>query len=862
LKNGDGGKYGGLIPEQYEPRLLPNGVSVAEEGSDFLSVAPLAVEAASFDAKYDPTTDYLTPVKMQVGDTCNAFALTAAMETFVSKITGRQIPLSEEHLRFVKSNQNPMEDINRAPSGTVSENLVLNYMLDRSSGIATEASMPFSYSNQIWPAERIAAAETVVHATGTQRITPTMAEIKKAIMQYGGVQTGVYAGYGIADVFYNSNNRASNHSVCIVGWDDTIPVNRYSSQPVNQPKNPGAWLVKNSYGTSFGNGGYVWVSYENPSISNGSLDVITGFTSRSKNEKMIDGNFGKFTSASEFEYKASSSLCYTNIIDLRNDFSFYDRITEVLFYNVNPGAQYDVYVAPLNPGEVVPPTSSLGASLASGILPSEGFITAKLKNPYLIPAEGKYAIAIKITSTGTNNALRLRTLSGSSKKTSFYDNDGVWKPCERLEICPVLYKRNAIINNSTITPTSATYPSLEFSPSVVMNLNGNQLVSVKTGDGKILQQGLSGNHDYVISDDGTVITFTDACLARLLEKSKSEIEFTFSEGAKQTFTINTANHIPVTSIDFKPSGHKTMKIGDSLSLTASAVPSNATYRALAWFSSDPAVAKVDQNGNVSAVAAGTAVISAGSAVDGKVASCTVSVSGAAVRQMVSPGNFHAVALKSDGTLWAWGYNSLGSLGDGTTVFKGIPTLVDNSSGLKSAVFVTAGSTHSLALSPDGFVWAWGYNSDGELGDNTKTTRSTPIKVSNLSNVISVAAGGSHSAALQADGTVWTWGKNDSGQLGDGTNTSRQTPEKVPGLSNVVAISAGYSHTVALKADGSVWAWGDNGRGQLGDGSSVRKKAPVQVERISGIVSICVGREHNIALRLDGSVWAWGDNGRG
>ena len=198
---------------------------------------------------------------------------------------------------------------------------------------------------------------------------------------------------------------------------------------------------------------------------------------------------------------------------------------------------------------------------------------------------------------------------------------------------------------------------------------------------------------------------------------------------------------------------------------------------------------------------------------------------------IAGGSSHSLALKADGTVWAWGANWYGQLGDGTTTDKTTPVQVSN---LSDVIILAAGDYHSLALKSDGTLWAWGYNYNGQLGDGTRTNRTTPVPVSDLSDVIAIAGGSSHSLALKSDGTVWAWGDNDYGQLGDSTNTNSNTPVPVSNPANVIAIAGGYYHTIALKSDGTVWAWGDNYYGQLGDGTSGTSTTAVQVSGPGGV----------------------------
>ena len=225
---------------------------------------------------------------------------------------------------------------------------------------------------------------------------------------------------------------------------------------------------------------------------------------------------------------------------------------------------------------------------------------------------------------------------------------------------------------------------------------------------------------------------------------------------------------------------------------------------------------------------------------------------------VSAGATHTLVLKADGTVWAWGKNDLGQLGDGTTALRTSPVQVP---GLGAVVAVSAGRSHSLALTQDGKVWAWGDNSSGELGDGTTVPRLRPVQIATLSEVTAIAAGGRFfSVALKADGTVCTWGENALGQLGDGTNTPRLRPVSVPGLTGIKAIAAGRAHVLALRRDGDVYAWGWNSIGQLGDGTQIDRTRPVAVRNVNDAVAISAGSlTHSLALRSDGLVLAWGNN---
>jgi len=222
---------------------------------------------------------------------------------------------------------------------------------------------------------------------------------------------------------------------------------------------------------------------------------------------------------------------------------------------------------------------------------------------------------------------------------------------------------------------------------------------------------------------------------------------------------------------------------------------------------------------------------------------------------VVAGTSHSLAVKTTGSVWSWGENSSGQLGDGTTTARKRPNKIPNLTGVVAA----DASLHSLALKGDGTVWAWGANGQGQLGDGTTAARPTPAQVANLSGVKAVAAGSNFSVALKTDGTVWAWGANNLGQLGDGTDAQRTAPVRVTGLSDVTAVAAGSGHAVALKSDGTVWAWGANNFGQLGDGTTTLRTSPVQVQGLSGVASVACGDYSALARKADGTVWSWGSN---
>src|SRR5664280_667448 len=222
----------------------------------------------------------------------------------------------------------------------------------------------------------------------------------------------------------------------------------------------------------------------------------------------------------------------------------------------------------------------------------------------------------------------------------------------------------------------------------------------------------------------------------------------------------------------------------------------------------------------------------------------------------SAGSTHLIAdvtgyflAGGDGTVWAWGYNGSGELGNGTPTDSSTPVQV---AGLTGVTAIAGGDDAGYALRGDGTVWAWGNNYSGDLGNGTTTNSSTPVQVAELTGVTAIAAGGT-AYALRGDGTVWAWGYNYEGDLENGISS---TPVQVAGLTGVTAIAGGAHAGYALRADGTVWAWGSNYYGALGNGTTTASSStPVQVAGLTGATAIAAGFATGYALRGDGTVRA-------
>jgi hypothetical protein len=240
------------------------------------------------------------------------------------------------------------------------------------------------------------------------------------------------------------------------------------------------------------------------------------------------------------------------------------------------------------------------------------------------------------------------------------------------------------------------------------------------------------------------------------------------------------------------------------------------------------------------------------------------VSGGITWKQGSCGYKYTAAIKSDGSLWLWGQNSYGKLGDNTVNKKSSP--VQTIASVKTWNQVACGYYHTAAIKTDGTLWMWGYNAFGQLGDSTTTPRSSPVQtVAGGSNWKQVSCGSNHTAAIKTDGTLWMWGNNQFGRLGDNTSTSKSSPvQTVTGGSNWKQVSGGITlHTAAIKTDGTLWMWGYNSWGQLGDSTTTSKSSPVQtVSSGTDWKWVAGGGQHTAAIKRDGSLWCWGYGAHG
>ena len=238
---------------------------------------------------------------------------------------------------------------------------------------------------------------------------------------------------------------------------------------------------------------------------------------------------------------------------------------------------------------------------------------------------------------------------------------------------------------------------------------------------------------------------------------------------------------------------------------------------------------------------------------------------------ISTSGASSFAIQSDNSLWAWGSNNHGQLGDSTTTNRQYPVRI-----LEDVIVVSAGVIHTMAIKTDGSLWTWGSNEFGNLGDGTVTiygdfhwdaqynrfdreiiednNQRTPIKI--MEDVVAVSVGWSHALAIRTDGSLWAWGSNSFGALGgDGITTDTHYPIRI--MEDVTAVSAGWTHTMAIRTDGSLWAWGNNEFGQLGNGIIAPVSNPTPVRIMENVIAVSADKWHTMAIMSDGSLWAWG-----
>lgn len=226
---------------------------------------------------------------------------------------------------------------------------------------------------------------------------------------------------------------------------------------------------------------------------------------------------------------------------------------------------------------------------------------------------------------------------------------------------------------------------------------------------------------------------------------------------------------------------------------------------------------------------------------------------------VTSGGSHTLGIKSDGTLWSWGYNNNGQLGIGTTTNQTTPVQVGIDSDWKS---IGGGNGYSLAIKTNGTLWSWGLNTDGQLGLGDVAPRYIPTQVGFDTKWTIIQAGIKHTLAIKNNGTLWSWGENSEGQLGLGDTSPRNTPTQVGVETTWRSVDAGGYFTLATKTDGTLWSWGSNNDGELGLNDTTRRNSPTRIGVGTNWKDVSGGDDHSLATKTDGTLWSWGYNNSG
>ena len=366
-------------------------------------------------------------------------------------------------------------------------------------------------------------------------------ELKQMIVDYGAVYSSVYCGdYAKINentgAIYTNETYAPTHAVTVVGWDDNYSRDNFLSS--SKPSMNGAWLIKNSWGTDWGEDGYGWISYEETSFGTGnSCAVVSGMNKRSKNEYMLSYDFMNLSAKSSLI--ATNNMVYlANVYDVSELNDVYGSISKVMFYSLANNTIYRVYITPLDENGNIPPISQIGSSKAFGTVVYEGYRTAELIEPYVIdPNVDKYAVIIGFgtdSSSLTVVSESIQTNASINPGESYLYKNGTWIDKTNNDgagnycIRPILVRRNSITKDSQISTSAVNYQGDDIT--IDLTLNGNQLYCIWNG-ADILSE------DVDFTRSGNNITFKQSFLNDLYTTSYTNIVFEFTDGANQILKI-------------------------------------------------------------------------------------------------------------------------------------------------------------------------------------------------------------------------------------------------------------------------------------------------------------------------------------
>lgn len=540
----------GDIPVDYEPSY-PNIDSFPSESTP----------------KYDPRLKSgVTPVKSQIGGTCSFFATNAVMEMASYKNTGLKYSYSEEAFTWIQSNKlaqyNGIPLIEGQYHGYYNRNANSGSHIYSATTYVTNRNNPIIPGNNVdWVAPNFSIdvpftggtyLDTVgrfptnidtsfTNAYASETMLIPVDEMKNMIVEYGAVYVSVNASpqnYNSATgaIYSTEYTENTNHGIAVIGWDDNY--SRTNFRTNKRPEGNGAWLIKNSWGTDWGENGFGWVSYEDTSFaSTNACAVISNVDKVSKNEYMLSYDFMPLLASNTIN--ANNNMVYVaNVYDVSELSETYGTIDKVMFYSGANNTNYRVYVTPLNDNGDLPPISQLGSSLANGSVVYEGYRTVELREPVGIQQNvDKYAVIIGFVTDESPVKIPCESaVYGSSigDDESFIYSGGTWHDKSELGnsgnfcIRPILTRRIPVTQDSQISTSSVYYNGDEIT--VDISLNGNQLYSVWSDTGMLYE-------DLHFTRNGNSITIKDYFLRDIYEYSYTNIVFEFTDGEDQRLRI-------------------------------------------------------------------------------------------------------------------------------------------------------------------------------------------------------------------------------------------------------------------------------------------------------------------------------------